>query len=154
MRHRHARSTEKGHGRVEIRELRTTEILTRHQDWAGLARGFEITRTRRVKGETTTEIVYGITSLSSDRADADQLMEAVRQHWGIENKLHYVRDVTLKEDLSRVRCGSAPQVLAGLRNAVVHLIRDVEAESRPAAIEMLNAKPDQAMELLGLPPFQ
>ena len=78
----------------------------------------------------------------------------LRHHWLIENRLHYVRDVTLGKDGYRVRSGSAPQVLAGLHNAVVNLISTIKAEIRPAAIEQLNAEPNQAMELLDADHFQ
>ena len=145
---------DKGHGRTEIRELWTTEILTCHEKWDGLSQGFRIKRARKTKGGESEETVYGITSLSAAQANASRLLGLVREHWEIENGLHYVRDVTLKEDACQVRSGTAPQVLAGLRNAVVHLISGVEAESRPAAIEILNAMPNQAMELLGVAPFQ
>jgi hypothetical protein len=128
--------------------------LTVHGKWPGLAQGFELTRQRTVQGKTTTEVVYGITSLSPPRADAARLLALVRDHWGIENRLHYVRDVTLREDASRVRKGSAPQVLAGLRNAVVHLLASVEAPSRPAALERLSARPADALQLIGAPPFE
>lgn len=146
-------SVEKGHGRVETRELRTTTTLTLTEQWPGLAQGFEVTRTRKSKDGRSVETVYGITSLKADQADARKLLDLVRGHWQIENGLHYVRDVTLGEDRCRVRSGTARQVLAGMRNAVVHLISTVEAESRPAAIEQLSARPNQAMELIGLPHF-
>jgi hypothetical protein len=149
-----ARSTEKGHGRREKRTLRTTSILTLHQKWPGLAQGFEVVRERTIKGQTTVEVVYGITSLRPEQANAAQLLGLVRQHWRIENCLHYVRDVTLGEDACRVRKGAAPQVLAALRNAVVHLLSSVEAESRVAATEQLAARPNEALTLLGCPPLQ
>jgi predicted transposase YbfD/YdcC len=120
----------------------------------GLKQGFEITRERTAKGQTTVEVDYGITSLGPDEADAARLLDLVRGHWRIENELHYVRDVTLGEDACRVRTGNAPQVLAALRNTVIHLLRDVPADSRPAAIEQLNVTPDRALELIGIPPIQ
>jgi predicted transposase YbfD/YdcC len=131
--------------------LRTTTILTLHHKWPGLKQGFELTRTRTVKGGTTVEVVYGITSLSEERASAHRLLELARGHWGIENKLHYVRDVTLGEDGCRVRTGSAPQVLAAVRNVVVHLLSGVQADSRAAAIRRLNNHPEEALALLDLP---
>lgn len=146
-----ATTVDKGHGRHEIRTLRTTSILTLQQKWTGLKQGFELRRERRIKDKTTIEVVYGITSLSPDEADAAKLLVFVRDHWNIENKLHYVRDVTLREDASRVRKGSAPQVLAAFRNAVVHLLAEVEADSRPEAIEQLQINPAQAMTLIGVP---
>ena len=100
------------------------------------------------------EVAHGITSLRPERADAARLLEVVRDHWRIENCLHYVRDVTLGEDACRVRKGSAPQVLAALRNAVIHLLAGVPAESRSAATERLAARPNQALSLLGRPPLQ
>jgi hypothetical protein len=142
---------DKGHGRLEQRTLRTTQILTLHQKWPGLAQGFELTRQRTIQGETTVEVVYGITSLKEGEADARKLLGLARGHWGIENKLHYVRDVTLGEDGCRVRKGSAPQVLAAVRNAVLHLLAGVEAPSYAAAIRRLNNHPEEALALLDLP---
>ena len=97
------------------------------------------------------EVSYAITSLSPDEADAERLLAFVRDHWTIENQLHHVRDVTLGEDACRVRTGSAPQVLAALRNAVVHLLAGVSADSNPAAIEHLQVNPDVARALIGIP---
>jgi hypothetical protein len=134
--------------------LRTTTVLTLHQKWPGLAQAFELTRQRTVKGVTSTEVVYGITSLRPEEADAQRLLRLTRGHWGIENQLHYVRDVTLGEDGCRVRKGSAPQVLAAVRNAVIHLLAGVEASSYAAAIRRLNNHPEEALALLDLPQFQ
>jgi Transposase DDE domain len=136
---------------VEKRTVRTTSILTLQQKWPGLAQGLEITRERTVKGETTVEVVYGMTSLEAQEADAERLSGLVREHWGIENGLHYVRDVTLGEDACRVRKGSAPQVLAAVRNAVIHLLAGVDAPSHAAAIRRLNAHPEKALDLLDFP---
>jgi predicted transposase YbfD/YdcC len=122
-----------------------------HQKWKGLKQGFRLTRERTIGGKKTVEVVHGITSLSADRADAAALLRYVRDHWLIENQLHYVRDVTLREDACRVRSGSAPQVLAALRNSVVHLLAQVEAESQPAAIEELQTHPERAKHLIGIP---
>jgi hypothetical protein len=73
---------------------------------------------------------------------------------GIENKLHYVRDGTLGEDGCRVREGSAPQVLAAVRNAVIHLLAGVEADSRAAALRRLNNHPEESLALLDLPQLE
>ncbi len=146
-----ATSVDKGHGREEKRTLRTTSILTLQQKWPGLKQGFEVRRERRIKGVTTVEVVYGITSLSAEEADAVKLLRMVRDHWKIENQLHYVRDVTLREDACRVRSGSAPQVLAALRNAIVHLLAGMKAASCPEAFELLQVNPNLARNLIGLP---
>ena len=136
---------------MEKRTLRTTTILTLHQKWPGLAQGFEITRERTIKDKTTVEVEYGMTSLKPEEADAKRLLGLVREHWGIENELHYVRDVTLGEDACRVRKGSAPQTLAAVRNAVIYLLASTGAPSHPAAIRRFNAQPEEALTLLDLP---
>src|SRR5262249_60531247 len=74
-----ARSVDKGHGRREERTLRTTTILTLHQKWPGLAQGFELTRKRTIKGQTTVEVIYGITSLKEQEANARHLLELARR---------------------------------------------------------------------------
>jgi hypothetical protein len=68
-------------------------------------------------------VAYAITSVPKEQADAARLLGWWRGHWGIENRSHYVRDVTLGEDASRVRTGSAPQVLAAFRNAAIGWLR-------------------------------
>jgi predicted transposase YbfD/YdcC len=136
-----------------VRTLRLTSILTKRQDWAGLRQGFELTRERTVKGKTSVEVVHGITSLSRERADAQRLLALTREHWGIENGAHYRRDVTLGEDASRVRKGSAPQVMAALRNSVLHLAQQV-APSLAAAVRKLSNCFSLALDLLGLPQLE
>lgn len=136
------------------RTLRTTTILTKHQDWAGLKQGFELVRERTEKGVKTVEIVHGITSLSPERADAQRLLELTRGHWGIENGLHYRRDVTMGEDASRVRKGVAPQVMAALRNSVIHMLSDVVAPNLASAMRSMNNRFAQALKLLGLPQLE
>jgi hypothetical protein len=146
-----ATTTDKGHGRLEKRTLRTTTILTKHQDWVGLKQGFELIRERTVRGKKTVEVVHGITSLTPERADARRLLELTRGHWGIENELHYRRDMTLGEDASRVCKGVAPQVMAALRNSVLHVLSDVVAPRLAAAIRTMGNCLSQALSILGLP---
>ena len=144
----------KGHGRIEKRTLRTTAILTKQQDWAGLKQGFELVRERTERGKKTVETVHGITSLSPQRADARRLLELTRGHWGIENQLHYRRDVTLGADASRVRKGAAPQVMAALRNSVLHVLSDVAAPSLASAVRTMGNCLSQALRVLGLPQLE
>jgi predicted transposase YbfD/YdcC len=139
---------DKGHGRRERRTLISTTILCGYADWPGLAQVFRLKRERTVKGRTTEEVEYGISSLTRDQSDARRLLDLTRGHWAIENKLHYVRDVTLGEDACRVRKGSAPQVLAGLRNVVIHLLKRINVENHAAAIRHLAAKPLKAIRLI------
>jgi predicted transposase YbfD/YdcC len=82
-----------------------------------------ITRERIVRGTKTMETVYAITSLAAERAGPEQLLALSRAHWGIENCLHYVRDVSCREDQARAHAGNAPQVLAACRNTALTLIR-------------------------------
>jgi predicted transposase YbfD/YdcC len=145
-----ATTTDKGHGRYEKRTLRRTTILTKTQDWAGLKQGFELTRERTIQGVTTRETVYGISSLSVVEADATRLLELTRGHWGIENGLHYKRDVTLGEDASRVRREAAPEVMASLRNSIIYLLGRTAAESLAAAVRTMSNCFDKALTLLGL----
>jgi predicted transposase YbfD/YdcC len=111
---------------------------------------FELERVRVVKGQAQVEVVHGITSLGRADADARRLLELVRGHWGIENRLHYVRDETLGEDRCRVRRGAATQALAALRNAAVFLLGKVNPKNKAAATRRLAARPKEAVALLHL----
>lgn len=117
----------------------------------GLKQGFELVRERTEHGKKTVEVVHGITSLVPQRADAQRLLELTRGHWGIENKLHYKRDVTMGEDASRIRKGGAPQVMAALRNSVIHVLSDVVAPNLASAMRTMGNCLSQALSVLGLP---
>lgn len=141
----------KGHGRIETRTLSTTTWLNAYLDWPQIGQVFRLVRERRIKGVATVEVIYGITSLSREQADAARLLTLTREHWGIENGRHDTRDETLGEDRCRVRRGKAPQVLASLRNVAVHLLRGRKAKSMAAAARQLAAYPLQAVDLLNDP---
>jgi hypothetical protein len=96
------------------------------------------------------EVVYGITSLSPERGTPEQLLALVRGHWQIENKLHWVRDVTFDEDRSQVRCGNIPQVIAALRNTTIGLLRWAGYSNIAAACRRFAAQPDLALSLIGI----
>jgi predicted transposase YbfD/YdcC len=149
-----ATTFDKGHGRLEKRMIQTTTILTKHQEWKGLKQGFEIIRERTEKGKTTTEKAYGITSLTPEVASPARLLQLTRGHWAIENKLHYVRDVTLGEDASRIRKGGAPQIMAALRNTIIHLLSEVGTPSVAAAVRTMSNCFSKALTLLGLPQLE
>ena len=76
-----------------------------------------------MRGKKTIETVYAITSLTAERAGPEELLALSRAHWGIENCLHYVRDVSCREDQARSHTGHAPEVLAACRNTALTLIR-------------------------------
>ena len=92
-------------------------------EWKGVGQVCRITRERIVRGKKTVETVHAITSLSPQQAGAAALLALSREHWGIENRLHYVRDVSYREDQARTRVGNAPQALAACRNTALTLLR-------------------------------
>ena len=83
-----------------------------------------IERTRTCAGKTSREIAYAVTSLSPEQADPDTLLQLWRDHWHIENCLHWRRDVILREDCSPIRSGTSPRAMAALRNTLLNVIRD------------------------------
>ena len=112
------------HGdRVERRTLTATTMLNGYLDWPGVAQVCRIESVVTRGGESTREVSYAITSVPRARAGAAALLGWHRGHWGIENRVHYVRDVTMGEDGNRTRVGSGPQVLAALRNAAISQLR-------------------------------
>ncbi|MCF6200165.1 MAG: hypothetical protein L3J67_12385 [Hyphomicrobiaceae bacterium] len=78
-----------------------------------------------------------MTSLADDRLDPELFLQLARDHWQVENHLHYVKDVTVGEEACRVRSGSAPQVLAQIRNAVLTMIRKSGQERKWSAIKLI-----------------
>ena len=147
-----AETIEKSHGRIETRQIETTASLNPHLTpaWAGVAQVCRITRERIVRGKKTIETVHAITSLTADKANPAQLLALSRAHWGIENCLHYVRDVTCREDQARAHTGHTPEVLAAFRNTALTLIRRLGfkvvegfehfAEHRLEAIEAVHGR--------------
>jgi predicted transposase YbfD/YdcC len=119
-----------------------------HRGWPKLAQVVRVERERRIKGETTVEVGYYITSLDRQRADATRLGELIRAHWGIENRLHHVRDVTWGEDACRVRKGHGPQLLAALRNTANYLLGRITAPSKASATRRFAAHPHEAIRLV------
>jgi predicted transposase YbfD/YdcC len=109
---------------------------------------FQIHRIRHLADKTEQETVYGIASLGAEEDDAERLQGLVRGHWGMENGLHWVRDMTLGEDRCRVRRGEAAQLLATLRNAVVHLLETVTAASKAAATRSFAVHPHRTFPLV------
>jgi predicted transposase YbfD/YdcC len=147
-----AHTVDIGHGRIEQRNITTSEALVGYSDWPGLAQVFELGRhvIDQKTGKERVEVVYGVTSLSPQRATPTRLLELVRGQWQIENKSHWVRDVTFDEDRSQVRCGNIPQVMAALRNTAIGLLRWAGHTNIAAACRQLAAQPVQALALIGI----
>jgi hypothetical protein len=107
-------------------------MLNGYLGWPGVAQVGLLEREVTEGGEATVEAQYLITSVPRERAGAATLLGWARGHWGIENRVHYVRDVTMGEDANRTRTGSGPQVLAALRNLAISKLR-LEAATNIAA---------------------
>lgn len=147
-----AEETTRHSQRQERRQLRASAELSGYSRWPGLAQ--VLCMERRVTdlrtGITTTERAYAVTSLACHRATPRQLLTVWREHWHIENCLHYVRDVTFGEDASTVRTGSIPQVLAAVRNTAIGLLRLAGATNIAAACRRYAAQPALALAAVGL----
>ena len=142
------------HGeRIERRRLWATDMLKTYLDWPGHGQVLKIESWRTTKGKTTRKVRYAVTSLESG-VSADRLLALVRGHWRIENGLHYVKDVAMGEDSSRVRTGSAPQVMAALRNTVLGIFRLCGIRQITDALRKIGWQPKGALKLLGLVPLQ
>ena len=143
---------EKGHGWIEMRTLTASTALTDYLKWPGLAQVYQYRteRTHTRTGKKNDMIQYGITSLTPERASAARLLALRRGHWAIENLSHRTRDMLLGEDASQVRCGSIPQVMCALRNAVISLLRTSGYTEIADALRYFAAQPEQALKLIGI----
>ena len=145
-----ATTIDKGHGRVERRTLKATTALNEDLDWPGVAQVGQVQSVVQKDGKTSHEIRYFLTSVPRKQADAGQLLTWARGHWSIENRSHYVRDVTLGEDASRVRKGSGPEVMAAIRNAAIGFLRSTGATNIAATIRRNASQVGQLFAKLGI----
>lgn len=141
---------DQSHGRIEIRHFYTTSALKGHSDWPGLEQVCYQKNLTKRKGQWQEEFHYKVTSLTPQKANVKALLQLSRSHWGIENRVHYVRDVTMLEDLSRVRTGWAAQGMAAIRNLLLNIIRTQGWKNVAAALRHFNWHPQQAAVVLGL----
>jgi predicted transposase YbfD/YdcC len=149
---RAAQQTDLHGNRIEQRTVTTATALVGYSDWPGLAQALRVERrvTDKRTGETRSEVADAITSLAPEAATAAQLLALWREHWSIENRSHWVRDVTFDEDRATVRAGRIPQVLAAFRNAVIGLHRALGATNIAAACRRHAADPARPLTALGL----
>jgi predicted transposase YbfD/YdcC len=146
------RDTARGHGRREIRTLKILSVST------GIAfphaeQAMQIRRRRRRLDQPrrfTTETVYAITDLQAHQAKPWQLADWIRGHWSIENKTHWVRDVTYDEDRCQIRTGTGPQVMATLRNAAIGALRLAGITNIAAANRHHARHANRPLALLGI----
>ncbi|HUZ03543.1 MAG TPA: ISAs1 family transposase [Thermomicrobiaceae bacterium] len=149
----------KGHGRIERRTIATSTALNDYLAnpknagaFPHVAQVFRIEReVKNLDGSLRwTETAHGVTSLSPGKADPATVLGHNRNHWGIENKTHWVRDVTFDEDRSTVRAGSAPRAMASLRNLVIGLLRLAGKTNIAAGLRWAARDINRALTLLRL----
>ncbi|MDQ7072371.1 MAG: ISAs1 family transposase [Gammaproteobacteria bacterium] len=119
----YSEETNGGHGRIEVRryrQLHINEWIKEAQHWAGISSIVEVERERHIKGKVQHETLYYISSLAPDVA---RIADAIRSHWEVENKVHWVLDVTFKEDDSRIRKGDGAENVAVIRRFALNLAR-------------------------------
>ncbi|MGP3919967.1 ISAs1 family transposase [Nonomuraea sp. 10N515B] len=144
------RTDETGHGRREIRRMK---ICTVRPDlpfpYAAQAIQVKRRRTDHRTGKTTIVTIYAVTSLPPGRITHAQLATLIRGHWSIE-VLHHIRDVTFREDASKIRTGTAPRIMASLRNLAIGLTRLIGWTNITAATDHYRSHPADGLQLLGL----
>jgi predicted transposase YbfD/YdcC len=138
---------ERGHGRTERRTLKVTSVA-RGLAFPRAARAIQITRRRKVKGKWSRETCYAVTSLTITQASPARLAAIIRGHWGIEDRLHWVRDLDFDEDRSQIRTASGPQIMASLRNLAVTILRLAEATNIAAALRYHARQPDRPLRTI------
>src|SRR6266566_4025570 len=146
----HAQTTEKAHGRLDIRSIRVSSELKGYSDWPGLEQVLEIRRCWQSKGIWKEAVRYGVTSLPAQIAFPERLLTLKRGHWIIENSLHYVKDVTMGEDKSTLHKDNGPKIMAALRNTVVSLLRHAGFSTIAARLRYNSTHPEAALEVLSL----
>ena len=147
---REAETVNKGHGRLETRHLVASTELNEFlaTSWTGVGQVFCLRRRVGKALVCTQEWVYGFTSLTPSQASPDRLLELIREHWAIENRLHWRRDVTLREDHCQVRKGVAPRVLAVLNSFLLGLLDLLGITNVARQMRLFDAHPLQAVQLL------
>jgi predicted transposase YbfD/YdcC len=151
---RGARQVHKGHGRREVRQITVSSELQGYSDWPGLEQVFRLERERSASksGKHEHETVYGLTSLTPAEASPARLLALTRAYWGVENGLHYRRDVTFHEDATRLTQGHAGHVMASLNNLAIGLLRLAGFTNLAAARRYCGANLANALALLSPAP--
>lgn len=148
----HFQTVEKDHGRIEIRDYYQSDQIDWFADlgkWEGLQSVGVVQSSRELDGVKTVERRYYLASLP---LNGELFARAVRSHWGVENKVHWVMDVCFREDQSRARAGYAAENLATLRRLALNMLRREKTKKRGIKGKQLNASWDHAylLRLLGI----
>jgi len=140
------------HGRIETRTIWTTTQLNGYLDFPHVGQVFAIQRDRIHKktGEFTSETVYGVTSLTPQQANAEQLLSINRGHWCIENQCHWSLDWNYDEDRGRIRTGYGPENVSRLRRFAIGLIKSKGVRNVAQKMRQLNRKPRLVLDYLGM----
>jgi hypothetical protein len=144
---------DKGHGRIEQRTLFVMPGAPMGFSFPFVKQSFRIDRERlNLQGKLiSSETVYGVTSQDSKKAPPKKLFSQIRNHWSIENQSHYVRDVTLGEDASRIRTKTAPRIMATFRNLIIGLLRLAGVTNMAQGIRNLGfGRRSRAMRFMGI----
>lgn len=144
-------TTDKAHGRIEKRSIWTTDKLSPYINFPYANQVFMIKRevTNCKTQKTRSELVSGITSLSKNKATPDMLLHYNRSHWFIEDRLHYVRDLTFDEDRSQVRIKNGPQMMACIRNFVISILNLLGLNKIASAIRFFASRPHKTLAVFG-----
>lgn len=140
----------KAHGRLEERRITVSSLMNEYLDWPYLAQVFKLERRflYLASGKVYHEVQYGLTSLQREVADPKRLLEITRSEWGIENGLHYRRDVTFQEDQTRWTSKSAARAMAAINNLVIALFSLQGFRNFAQARRFFCADPAMALSLL------
>lgn len=142
------RQSETGHGRTIQRTVSTFDLADRFKvKWSGAQQAVHVHYVGQRQGKPYEENLYYLTSL---RWDAVALMARIRAHWGIENRLHWVKDVVLQEDAASIQQSAPASLMAILRNLVVSLFRAHGYPSIVKAIDLLSHDFDRLLPMLGI----
>lgn len=141
-------TTDTSRGRRVTHTIKAVEVPAQMVGFDHVGQVIQIRRTRTIKGKRTVEIVYLISDLDMLAAQPHLIADWVQGHWGIENRLHYVRDVTFGEDASRIRTGAGPRVMATLRNLAIAILRNAGHTNIAAALRHTARAPERAIKLL------
>jgi predicted transposase YbfD/YdcC len=148
-----AHKTNYGHGRLEKRTIQTSAMLNDYVDWYGVGQVYRLEREfcwirQGSIYKTSREIEFGITSLSRNQASPAKVLQSRRKHWLIETGLHYRRDVTFREDATRMTIGAAGRILATVHNLVIGLIKRAGYNNAAKARRYYDGHLDEAFCLL------
>lgn len=138
---------EKGHGRLERRQILTSPDLNDYlyREWGEVGQVFRLQRERTSKQKHSVEVVYGWTSLAQKRCSPERLLQLTRAHWAVENRLHWRRDATLGEDRCGVRFSPVAQMLAVLNSLVLALMDVHQVKNVARQLRRFASHPDEAL---------